>query len=242
VAMKDGAKAVEQAGRLIAKHPDSAQGHLMLASVYQGVNDLASAITEANKAIGVEGRSVDARLFLGSLFQAKKENDKALAAYRDALKIKPDSVQAQFALGAFFDATGRKKEAVACYRTILEQTDNFVPAINNLAYLCADGHGKKEEALRLAINAFKLQPGSAGVLDTVGYALLKNGRAADAVKVLERAVLLLPANPTVRYHLGLAYHQAGDRVRSEQSLQKSLTLGGGPDANATRDLLAQLKR
>jgi putative PEP-CTERM system TPR-repeat lipoprotein len=242
VAMQDGAKAVEQSGRLIAKRPGSAQGHLMLASVYQGVKDLPSAISEANQAIRVDGKSVEARLVLGNLYQAKKENDKALAAYQDALKIKPDSVQAQFALGALFDATGKKKEAAARYRAILDHTDNFVPALNNLAYLCADGYGKKEEALRLAISAFKLQPGDAGVMDTVGYALLKNGRAADAVKVMERAAALLPADPTVRYHLGLAYHQAGDKVKSEQALQKAISLGEGPDTKATRDLLAQVKR
>jgi tetratricopeptide (TPR) repeat protein len=242
VAMQDGAKAVEQAGRLIAKHPGSARGHLVLASVYQGVKDLPSAIIEANKAIGVDGKSVEARLFLGSLHQARKENEKALADYQGALKLKPDSVQAQFAVAEFFDATGKKMEAAARYRAILEHADSFVPALNNLAYLCADGFGKKEEALRFAISAFKLQPGDAGVMDTVGYALLKNGRSAEAVRVLEHATTLLPANPTVRYHLGLAYHQAGDKARSEQALQKALSLGEGPDAKATRELLAQLKR
>ncbi|HBG07904.1 MAG: hypothetical protein A2075_19035 [Geobacteraceae bacterium GWC2_58_44] len=242
LAMKEGAKAVEQAGRLIAKRPNSAKGHLVLASVYQNLKDLPSAISEANTAIRIEPKSVEARVYLGNLHQGKKEFDKAQAAYQDALKIKPDSLQAQFALGALYDATGRKKEAADRYRAILTQSESFVPALNNLAYLCADGYGKKEEALRLAISAFKQQPGDAGVMDTVGYALLKNGRTADAVQVMERAVALLPANPTVRYHLALAYHQSGDKVKSERELQKALTLGECPDTKATRELLAQLKR
>ena len=242
VAMQEGAKAVEQAGRLIEKRPGSAQGHLLLASVYQGVKDLSSAMGEANKAIKVDAKSVDARLVLGNLHLAKKENDKAMAVYQEALRIKPDSVPAQFAVGSLCDLTGRKKEAAAKYRAILDQDDSFVPALNNLAYLCADGYGNREEALRLAINAFRLQPGNAGVMDTVGYALLKNGRSADAVKVLERAVKLLPGDSTVNYHLGLAYHQAGDKAKSEQALQKSLSLGEGPDTKAARELLAQLKK
>jgi len=242
VTMKEGAKAVEQAGRLIAKRPGSAQGYLVLASVYQGVGDISSAIAETNKAIRVDGKSVEARIFLGNLYQAKKENDKALSAYQDALRVKADSLQAQFAVGALYDAMGKKKEAASRYRAILDHSDSFVPALNNLAYLCADGYGNKEEALRLAISAFKLQPGDAGVTDTVGYALLKNNRTADAVKVLERAAALLPADPTVRYHLGLAYYQAGDKAKSALTLQKSLALGEGPDTRATKDLLAQLKR
>jgi putative PEP-CTERM system TPR-repeat lipoprotein len=242
LAMKDGPKAVEQAGRLIAKHPGSAQGFLVLASIYQSLKDLPMALSEANKAVKTDPKSVEARIYLGSLYQEKKENAKALAAYQEALKLKPDSVPGQFAVAALYDATGKKSEAAARYRAILAHSDNYLPALNNLAYLCADGYGKKEEALRYAIAAFKLQPGNAGVLDTVGYAMLKNGRTAEAVKVLERTVTLLPADPTVHYHLGLAYQLAGDRAKSQQALQKSLSLGEGPDSKATRELLAQLKK
>ena len=242
LASQDGARAVEQAGKMIARRPGSVQGRLVLASVYQSLGDLPKAIGEANKALKIVGTSVEARLFLGNLYQANRENDKAHAMYQDALKQNPDSLQAQFALGALLDVTGHKKEAAARYRAILGHSDSFVPALNNLAYLCADGYGNREEALRLAIGAFRLQPGNAGVMDTVGYALIKNGRVPDAVKVMERASDLLPADPTVSYHLGLAYYQAGDKPRSEKALQKSLTLGGGPDASAARELLAQLKR
>lgn len=242
VAMKDGAKALELAQRFIAKRPRSAQGYLLLASVYQGLDDLTSAISETHKAVSIDGKSIEARLVLGNLYQTRRENGKAQATLRDALKIRPDSLEAQFALGAFFDATGKKQEAAARYRTILKHADSFVPALNNLAYLCADGYGPKEDALRLAISAFKLKPSDPSVMDTVGYALLRNGRAANAVQVLERAVSLLPADPTVHFHLGLAYQMAGDKVSSEQALRKSLALGEGPDAAATRELLAQVKR
>ena len=242
VAMQDGAKAIEQADRLVAKHPSSTRGYLLRASVYQSLKDLPSAISEANRAVKADGRSVEARLALGNLHQVKKENDKAQAAYHEALKLKPDSLQAQFAIAALLDATGKKQEAAVKYRAIVERNDGFVPALNNLAYLCADGYGNKEEALRLAINAFKLQPANAGIMDTVGYALVKNGRAADAVKVMERAAALLPADPTVRYHLALAYHLAGDKAKSEQALQKCLALGECPDTKAAQLLLAQLKK
>lgn len=241
VAMKDSAKAIEQAGRLVAKRPGSPQGYLLLASVYQGLNDLPSAISEANKAVRADSKSLEARLLVGNLHQARKEYDKALVAYQDALKLKPSSAQAQFALGALYDNTGRKKEATARYRAILDTNDSFVPALNNLAYLSADGYGNKEEALRLAINAFRLQPENPGIMDTVGYALIKNGRATDAVKVMERAVTLLPNDPTVRYHLGLAYNLSGDKAKSRQALQKCLELGNCPDTKAAQQLLAQLK-
>ena len=242
IVMKESRKAIEQAERLVAKRPGSAQGFLLLSSVYQRLNDLPAAISEAYRALKADPRSVEARIALGNLHQARREYDKAASHYQEALKVKPDSVQALFAMGALLDATGKKTEAAAKYRAALQHNGNFVPALNNLAYLCADGYGSREEALRLAITAFKLQPGNAGVMDTVGYALAKNGRARDAVKVMERAAVLLPADPTVRYHLGLAYHLAGDKGKSQQALQKSLELGGGPDARAVQTLLAQVRK
>jgi tetratricopeptide (TPR) repeat protein len=242
VAMQETPKAVEQARRLIAKRPSSASGYLVLASVYQSQKDLTSAISEVSNGIRVDAKSVEARIRLGNLFEGRKEFDKAMSAYRDALSIAPDSAAALFSQGALLDRTGKKKEAIGKYRAVLEKTDGFVPALNNLAYLCADGYGDKGEALRLAISAFKREPGNAGIMDTVGYALLKNGRKADAVKVLERAVTQLPKDPTVRYHLALAYKESGDKAKAELSLKKSLELGEGPDATAVRALLAELKR
>ena len=242
VEMKDSSKAIEQAGRLVAKRPGSSQGYLLLASVYRGLNDVASAMEEARKAIKADPKSVDARILLGNLQQARKDYAGATASYQDALKIKPDSLQAQFSIAALYDATGRKQEAAARYRAVVDQSNSFVPALNNLAYLCADGYGNKEEALRLAVTAFKLQPSNAGITDTLGYALVKNGRAADAVKVMERAATLLPNDPTVRYHLALAYNLAGDKAKSQQALQKCLALGACPDTKAAQTLLAQLQK
>lgn len=242
ISAKEGRKAVEQAARLIARHPGSVQGYLMLANVYQRTGDTASAIAEANKAIRVAPKSAEPRILLGELYRAKNDFPSAMAAFQDALMAQPESVQARFAVANLLEASGKKQEAAARYRAILDQNANFLPALNNLAYLSADGYGNKEDALRLAINAFKQDPSNASVMDTVGYALYRNGRSADAVKVLERAATLLPNEPTVRYHLGLAYHQAGDKARSQKALQESLALGQYPDSKAAQTLLVQLKK
>jgi len=242
VAMQETDKALEQARRIIAKYPRSAQGYTVLASIYESKNDSANAINEVKNGIRVDGKNVQAMVYLGNLHQARKEYDRAMAAYGDAVRTNPDFVPAIFAQGALLEQTGKKKEALAKYRAVLDKSNSYVPAMNNLAYLCAEGYGNREEALRMAINAFKLEPGNAGVMDTLGYALLKNNRRDDAKKVLEQAVKLLPNNPTVCYHLALAYRESGDKPKAVQTLQKSLTLGDFPDAAAARTLLAELKK
>jgi putative PEP-CTERM system TPR-repeat lipoprotein len=242
VSMNDTLKAVEQARRIIEKYPSSARGYMVLGSIYQSQKEYARAISEVKSGLRVDGNNAQAIVFLGNLYEASKDYGQAMAAYEDACRKKPDFVPALFAQGALLDQTGKKKEAIDKYRLALEKSDTYVPALNNLAYLCASGYGSKEEALRLAISAFKREPGNAGVMDTLGFALLKNNRLEDARKVLEKAVTLLPDNPTVTYHLALAYKDSGDKANALKMLQKSLTLGEFADAKPAALLVAELKR
>ncbi|WP_240731869.1 XrtA/PEP-CTERM system TPR-repeat protein PrsT [Geobacter sp. FeAm09] len=239
--MKDTAKAVEQARKVITKYPNSARGYMLLGSVYESQKDYNSAIREMKNGLHVDANNVNALLYLGKLFEIKKDYDQAMAAYVDAARKKPDFAPAIYAQGSIFDQKGKKKEAAEKYRLCLEKSNTYVPALNNLAYLSADGHGNKEEALRLAIMAYKLEPGNAGVLDTLGYALLKNRRVGDAKKVLEKAVNL-QNNPTINYHLALAYKESGDKANAVRTLQKALTLGDFADAAAAKTVLSELRR
>lgn len=242
VAMKEIPKAIEQARRITTQKPNAAAGYLVMASIYASQKDYPRAIAEVKNGIRVDAKNPQAHLELGNLLAASKNQAGAMAAYGDALKVQPNFAPALFAQGALLDATGKKKEAVQKYRDTLAKADNYVPALNNLAFLYADGYGSKDEALRLAISAFKLEPGNTGIMDTLGYALLRAGKKDDAKKVLDRAVTLLPGNPTVLYHLALAQKETNDRVSAAKSVQKALTLGEFPESALARGLMAELKR
>jgi len=242
VAMKDTKKAVEQARKIIEKHPKSARGYMVLGSIYESRKDYAQAINEVISGLRVDSSNAQALVYLGNLYEASRDYPQAMTAYEDACRKKPDFVPALFAQGALLDQTGKKKESMDKYRRVLEKSDSYVPALNNLAYLCASGYGSKEEALRLAISAFKHEPGNAGVMDTLGFALLKNSRLEDARKVLEKAVYLLPDNPTVTYHLALTYKESGDKANAVKMLQKALSMGEFDDAKTAVSLVAELKK
>ncbi|MDD2736017.1 MAG: PEP-CTERM system TPR-repeat protein PrsT [Desulfuromonadaceae bacterium] len=242
VTMKETDKALEQARKIIDKYPNSARGYMVLGSIYESKKEYARAITEVKNGIKVDNANAQAYVYLGNLYEASKDTAQAMTAYEDACRKKPDFVPALFAQGALLDQAGKKKEAIAKYRTVIEKADGYVPAMNNLAYLYASGYGSKEEALRLAISAFKKEPGNAGVMDTLGYALLKNNRPGDAKKVLEKAVNLLPKNPTVAFHLALAYKESGDKVNALKMLQTAQSLGPFDDAKTAASLVAELKK
>jgi len=242
VSMKETAKAVDLARKIIEKNPSSARGYIILASIYESEKDMARAISEARNGVRVDGNNLKAMLYLGKLVETTRDYTQAMAIYTDALRKKPDFVPAIFAQGALLDLTGKKQEAVDRYKMVLEKSDSYVPALNNLAYLMAEGYGSKEQALRLAISAYKQEPGNPGILDTLGFALLKNGRLADAKRVLDKAVIVLANNPTVHYHMALVSKQSGDLAGASRSVEKALSLGNFPDAGAARQLAADLKK
>jgi len=240
VAMKDYAKAASEARRAITLKPGSASGYILLASVYESRNDVGRAIEEMRTAVRVDGKNPNAPVILGNLYARKRDFVSAMNSFSEAVRRSPDFAPAHFARGVVLEQTGKKREAIGSYREALEKSEHHVPSLNNLAYLYADGYGDSKEALTLAITAYKLEPGSPMVMDTLGYVLLKNGRPAEAKKLLANAAARLPSNPTVLYHLAIACKETGDRNGAAANLKKALQLGGFAEAAAARSMYAGL--
>jgi putative PEP-CTERM system TPR-repeat lipoprotein len=240
MAMKAVPKAIDQAQRVITLKPNSALGFMVLASIYESQNDTARAIDELKKGLKAEPANLSAKLQLGNLYLKMKDFIAAGTTINEIIRTNDDFAPAHYALGSLYEQTGKKKDAVKKYRDALAKSQSYVPALNNLAYLAADGYGSKEESLQLAINAFKLEPGNPGVMDTLGYALLKNGKYGEAVKVLDKATAALPNNPTVLYHFALALKGSGDQKKSLDRVQKALQLGNFPEIAQARQLHSEL--
>jgi putative PEP-CTERM system TPR-repeat lipoprotein len=240
--MKDVQRAQEQARRFITLNPNSAFGHMMLAEIYDSQNDLPRAIEEIKSGIRADGNDVEALLMLGNLCVKKKDFKSAEAAYAETLRKGPDFVPALFAEGAMLEELNKKKEAIEKYQQALQKSENYVPALNNLAFLYVTGYGDPKEGLRLAFLASRAEPANPYVMDTLGYALLKNGRSPEALKLLEKSAVLLPNDPGAQYHLALALKENGMRDRAAAALRKSLSSGEFSEASNARRLLEQLKR
>jgi putative PEP-CTERM system TPR-repeat lipoprotein len=232
--------AVEQAHRIITLKPDSAYGYMVLASVYESRNDLSRAIEEVKTGIRASGDSIGALMMLGNLYDKKKDPTAAMGVFQDVLKKNPKYAPAYVAQGVLLEKMGKKKEAAVKYHNALARSENYVPALNNLAYLYAEGYGNSRDALRMAEAAYEREPGNPRVMDTLGYALIKNGRMDEAKRVLEKSAALLPKDPTILYHLALSCSRVGDRKQAAAQLRKAMQLGEFPERGQAGILLAEL--
>ena len=229
-AMKKFPEAIKEAGRAIALQPDSDAGYMLLASAYRLQNKPELAIDTLKKAVRRDGSNPQPALALAGLYSASGNHAKAQRVCDEILQKRPNYAPAYFTQGTFLEASGDKKEAVKKYRAALALSKEYATPYNNLAYLYLDGLGTKEEALQLAESAIALDPGNPVIMDTVGYALLKNGRHQEAREYLEKALALLPGDPTINHHLALLHQASG---ANKQGVERPKVSSGSSDTIST---------
>ncbi len=94
--------------------------------------------------------------------------------------------------------------------------------LNYLGYMLADHGLKLDEALQLVQHAVKLEPENGAYLDSLGWVHYKLGQYALAEQALERAITLIPTDPTVHDHLGEVYASTGNLQQAVVQWQSSL--------------------
>ncbi len=114
------------------------------------------------------------------------------------------------------------------------------PEVQNfLGFGWADRGEHLPEALALLQKAAAAQPDDGAIADSVGWARYRSGDVKGAVRDLERAVGLAPADPDVNDHLGDAYARVGRRTEADYQWRRVLTLD--PDAKLRAAVEAKLR-
>lgn len=101
-------------------------------------------------------------------------------------------------------------------RPFCRRTQPNIIGLNNLATLYQKENDPR--ALSTAEHAYRLRPGEAPVLDTLGWIVLQQGDAKRAVALLQEAVAKAPQSTALRYHLAAGYVKAGDKAKARETL------------------------
>ncbi len=142
---------------------------------------------------------------LGNLLLVRRQYDEAEAAYRRYSELWPTSANGQRRLGLLAILRGRYAEAIP----LLEHARG--------------GPGRPASApdipaSTLLLRAVSLVEDDPGSLTLLGQALLEEGKPAEAVGVLRRAVVLAPGVPAARSSLVQAYREIGRGDLAEKEL------------------------
>src|SRR5437899_4613097 len=108
------------------------------------------------------------------------------------------------------------------YEKLLATQPNFVPALNDLAYLYTEHLNNLDKAYELASKARGLQGQDPAVGDTLGWVLYKRGDYQQALPILQESAQKAADNPEIQFHLGMAAYMMGQTDLARVALQKAV--------------------
>jgi len=241
-------QAVAAANTQIAKVPNQSGFYNLLGRLlFDQKKNLNGARDAFRKAASLDKNNSDALFKLGQVEVALGSADEALATYQASLKDNPHEVALYILIGELYESKQDWSQAMRWYQKALEITPGNPLASNNLAYLMLQTGGNMDLALSLAQTARRGMPDSPNAADTLGWVFYEKGAYKAALDLFQEALKLgeknrQPDDPTVHYHLGLAYEKTAQPALARQQLLRVLKIDPHyRDAAEVKKHLAQLQ-
>ena len=135
----------------------------------------------------------------------------------------PDDLQLDLLLAGLYMRQNDYENAINYYnKVLLNNPDNLV-ALNNLSWLYIGT--SLDRAYELAEKANSLRPNDPGIMDTLGWILIKQGNIEQGQSLLTKALALLPNSPDIRYHYAFSLAQEGNEQAAVNELSRILNDG-----------------
>jgi tetratricopeptide (TPR) repeat protein len=158
---------------------------------------------------------------------------RALAVYRPGIISRPVWALWLLRAGAL-DEAGDWPQARAALMEAHRIAPNEPLVLNYLGYAQLERRENIGEAQKLILEASRLQPESAQITDSLGWAHYIQGDVAKAIELLERAVQGEPTDAAINEHLGDAYYSAGRRYEARYAWTAALHTAEEKDISRLR--------
>jgi tetratricopeptide (TPR) repeat protein len=132
------------------------------------------------------------------------------SALRDILRLDPGNPQAHLRLGYVLQGSSRCAEAIKHFERAIDARLPTADAHLGLASCLADAH-RVEDAIATLRGADRVEPDNPVVIANLGVILSDNGRPAEGLPHLERALQLDPFFNQARFYLAVALARLGRR-------------------------------
>jgi putative PEP-CTERM system TPR-repeat lipoprotein len=172
---------------------------------------------------------------------AAGNKDATASVLRGWLATHPHDPTVSEVLVGYDIAARRYHRAKAELEAVLAKRPRDVIALNNLAWLYQRTGDPRARVM--AERAYLLSPGLPQTADTLGWILVQQGQAANAIGLLIRAGAEQKSDPAIRYHLAVALNDLGDRAAAVKILKELVkTAAVFDDKPAAQKLLVKLSK
>jgi tetratricopeptide (TPR) repeat protein len=173
----DAAKGLRTLQQLAATHPDSADAHMGLGTIYAEAQPATpeDAIAEFREALRLDPGKDEARLALGHLLISQRKFSDALAPLREYVERQPRDYQGYYASGLAYQGLRQSDPAIE----MLQKAARFSPGSYEVRYELGSAlaaAGQTERAIRELQVAEKIRPSTPDPHDQLARLLTKTGQ------------------------------------------------------------------
>ncbi len=237
--------AFQRVQEFLLRHPRSPPAKLIEARIFLAQTNLNEAEAALQKAIEWEPNFGAAYELLAQTYLAGNKLPEALQQLAQVTEKNPRNVSALMKMATLLDKQGESAKAAKTYQDLLKVAPQFVPALNNLAYLLSEKLGKNDDAYPLASKARELSSAdpktAASISDTLGWIQFHRREFPRALLLLQESAAQLPQEPDIQFHLGMAFYMMGQeqnaRLAFQHALQQNLDFQGRSEAQKRLALL-----
>jgi tetratricopeptide (TPR) repeat protein len=238
-----GAQAIAQVQALVARSPQNTRALDLLGELYLADQDLPRALETLRRAVQLDPRSWESHLALAHTRLAMNDTAAAVSEYVSAVTAAPDHGELALELANLYEKLGRVDDAIASYERLYAANSRLRQiAANNLAMLLVTYRTDSSslDRARDLTQGFDTS-GNGAMLDTQGWVRFRRREFQNAVAELERAAQQVPDSRVIRYHLGMAELEVGQREQARRNFEVALAGNAVfPGSDAARMALAGL--
>jgi Tfp pilus assembly protein PilF len=170
-------------------------------------------------------RRAESKVALGQAYLQERNPEDAIVVLRDAIRLNSRSWEAWDHLAVALMEKAQYEDSEKAFRKAIRIAPERAEPHLNYGLLLF-GQARVEEAIveyELALKDLTYRK-PAIIQNSLGFALLQQGRAEEAVNLLREAVHRAPNICQIRYNLGLALLETARRDEALTSFQETLTL------------------
>ena len=217
------ASAEAELKKAVALDPKSVNAQLVLVAYYARTKRWSEAEQESRNAIATDPKNLAARQSLAQVFLMQGDQAKAEEVLRQAADDLADNPQGVQLLAEYYEHTGQNAKAEAEYARLFGKYPKNLPLQE--AYVRALVRNKDDSTAQTVVaDLMKKHGQDPQVLALYGIVLVNDGKAADAVNVLQNAARDFPNDALIQYWLGKAALAKGDSVLAQTSFQHAVQL------------------
>ena len=209
--------------------PDRNDAWLMVGDFLQGLGDVEAAREAYSRPKPGSNEYVSAQVKLAWSYQNAGDKAQALKLARAAAAT--GDIDSRVALADLLRANDEYSEAVAIMTEVMQTTPD--PRLYFARALALEQLGRWKEAEADLVEALRLRPTDAEILNHLGYSWIDRGeRLNEALAMVQKAVERNPRSGAMIDSLGWAYFRMGNYPTAVRRLEQAVELqAGDPDIN-----------